>query len=274
MPTRPMKPAMITSVFRKAVPFQAVVRMIADAGFEVISMGAEPEHAGYDTAAGRQAVRRLLDSLGLSIDSFHAPIPACDRLFSLDPAQSREALAMGMMSMDAAADLGGGIVVFHLLLPYDIPTGPRRDAMLVQGRRNLEALVAHAGRRGVKLAMENGQRADYDEVLAMFMHEFAAAHVGFCYDSGHENVRGTGFEMLKRFGDRLFTLHLHDNAGTDDHALPFEGTIDWQEFMRVLGSLPYAGSLLLEVHPDNSRFREHTEFLRQAMLSARRLLQP
>lgn len=41
---------------------------------------------------------------------------------------------------------------------------------------------------GVKLALENGQKRDYDNVLESLLAEFTGTHVGFCYDSGHEHV--------------------------------------------------------------------------------------
>jgi len=39
------------------IPFAQVVRLIREAGFEVISLGARTEHSEYHTAGGRRRVR-------------------------------------------------------------------------------------------------------------------------------------------------------------------------------------------------------------------------
>lgn len=267
-----MEPAISTS-FDYTLPFAQAIPMIREAGFRVVSIGGKPTHSAYTTPAGRTAIRRLLEANGMTIDSVHAPFPEGDRLFSLDEAERLESIRQCEIAMDTAAELDGRIVVIHLLQPYGIPEGEIRDKMIERGRRSVGALVASAGGRGVKLALENGQKRDYDQVLADLLAEFDDARVGFCYDSGHENVQGTRFDMLERFGHRLLTVHIHDNKGSDIHVLPYEGTIDWERFRRVFHRLDYAGHLLLEVDITHSQFKDRGLFLSQARERAERLLQ-
>ncbi len=164
-------------------------------------------------------------------------------------------------------------MVIHLIQPYDIPHGELRDRMIDRGRRSITALAAYCEARGVKLALENGQRADYDEVVTAFLTEFDTPHVGFCYDSGHEHVQGRCFQMLESFGDRLLTFHLHDNTGADIHVLPYEGTIPWNRFNTTLQRLSYRGNLLLEVDITHSQYKDPVEFLAQAHACAETLLE-
>jgi len=246
--------------------------MIRQAGFEVISLGARPQHSGYATAAGRSAIRKLIEGNGMTLDSVHAPFPEGDRLFSLDETECLESLRQCQIALDAAAELDGRIVVIHLIQPYGIPHGEARNKMIEHGRRSVGALAACASARGVKLALENGQRPDYDQVLASLMAEFNDEHVGFCYDSGHENVQGTCFNMLEQFGHRLLTVHIHDNKGSDTHTLPYEGTIDWDRFRKIFHGLRYSGNLLLEADIKHSQFKDHAVFLSQARERAERLL--
>ncbi len=266
-----MEPAICTS-FDYNLPFARVIPMVREAGFRVISLGANPEHSGYATQAGRTTIRKLVAEHGITVESVHAPFPEGDRLFSLDERERLESIRQCIIAMDAATELDGRIVVIHLIQPYDIPRGTRRDQMIEAGRRSVAHLVDAALERGVKLALENGQRRDYDEVLERLLAEFRAAHVGFCYDSGHENVQGTCFDMLEKFANRLFTVHLHDNEGSDTHTLPYEGTIDWDKFRAVFHGLEYSGNLLLEVNIRKSRFQDHATFLAQAAERAGRLL--
>ena len=74
----------------------------------------------------------------------------------------------------------------------------------------------------------------YPDRLDRVMTEFADEPIGFCYDSGHENINRAGFRDLERYGRRLLTLHLHDNRGDDAHTLPYEGDTDWPRLMELL----------------------------------------
>ncbi len=267
-----MKPAIFTS-FDGSIPFAQAISMICEAGFEAVALGGGREHSGYLTATQRTETRRLIAESGMTIDSLHAPFPEGDRLFSLDEPERVESVRQCQNALDAAVDLDGRIVVVHLIQPYGIPPGEVRSKMIDQGRRSMSALAARAVDRDVKLAMENGQRRAYDQVLVDLLTEFDDPHIGFCYDTGHENVQGTCFSLLEEFGDRLFTIHVHDNTGTDSHMLPFEGTIDWTRFREVLHGLPYSGNLLLEASPKNSQWKAPREFLMQAKRCADSLLE-
>ena len=238
--------------------------MIREAGFGAISFGAWPQQFDCTTAHGRTAIQKLLAANGMAIDSLHAPFPQGDQLFSLDETARLESIRHCQLALDAAAELDGRIVVVHLIQPYGIPEGDVRNKMTEQGRRSVSVLAAYAAGRGVKLALENGQKRGYDRVLASLLAEFDDAHVGLCYDSGHENVQGTCFRMLEEFGHRLLTVHIHDNSGSDTHELPYEGTIDWDRFRKTFHGLDYSGDLLLEVDMKHSRFRDHATFLAEA----------
>jgi sugar phosphate isomerase/epimerase len=264
--------AAICASFDYSVPFDRAVPMIREAGFEVVAVGARPLYSGCSTAAGRAAAGKLFEQNSLTIDSVHAPFPEGDRLFSLDESERQESIRQCQNALDTAAELDGKIVVIHLIQPYGIPRGEPRDRMVDQGRRSVETLASRAAARGVRLALENGQKADYDQVVESFLKEFNDPAVGFCYDSGHENVQGTCFKMLEKHGDRLFTVHIHDNSGWDSHVLPYEGTIDWEKFRAVFHSLDYSGNLLLETDITNSQFKEPPVFLAEAKKRAGKLL--
>ena len=264
-----MRPSICTS-FDYSIPFARVIPMLRDAGFDWASLGASPRHSDYGTAEGRTAIKKLLAANRIQVDSVHAPFPEGDRLFSLDEAERLESIRQCKLAVDAAADVGGGVVVVHLI-PYGIPAGPVREKMIEQGTRSVEALSAYAAEQNVKVALENGQKLDYDEVLAQLLARFGDP-VGFCYDSGHENVQGTCFGLLERFGPRLLTVHLHDNLGSDTHLLPYEGNIDWERFRQVFQRLPYAGNVILEASLGNSAFKDPKVFLAEARQRAERLL--
>jgi sugar phosphate isomerase/epimerase len=46
----------------------------------------------------------------------------------------------------------------------------------------------------------------------------------------------------------LIATHVHDNRGrTDDHLVPFEGTIDWPGALTALQKVGYDGTVMFEV---------------------------
>jgi sugar phosphate isomerase/epimerase len=46
----------------------------------------------------------------------------------------------------------------------------------------------------------------------------------------------------------LLTTHVHDNRGkTDDHLVPFDGTIEWASALTAVEKIGYDGTLLFEL---------------------------
>ena len=264
----PVQSAMCAAI-DYAIPFDHIVPLIGEAGFEVISLGARPQHSEYHTPEGRGRIRQLTRSLGLGIDSVHAPFPEGDRLCSLEEAERLGSLRQCQIAIEAAQDLEVGIVVIHLNASPDAAV---MEAMMAQGLRSIEALATHALTRGVRVAVENSWGEPYAMMLDRIMAEFAGKPIGFCYDSGHENVNRAGFRDLETYGHRLLTLHLHDNRGDDAHTLPYEGDTDWPRLMELLRASGYSGHLFLEACIANSEFQDPALFLSEARRRAARLL--
>jgi sugar phosphate isomerase/epimerase len=261
-----MRPGMINS-FMPEMPFTESLPLIRAAGFELTSLGGKAELAGFDTAANLKKLSALLNSLGLTVDSVHAPYPEGDRLFSEDEQERQESLRQCRLALDAAAEIDGKVAVIHLI-PYGIPPGEQRSKMIEQGRRSVAELAEYAAAKKVKLALENGQRPDYDEVLFMFLEEFQMPWVGLCYDSGHENVKGECFKILEKYGQRLLVFHIHDNTGSDEHLLPYEGNIPWEKFPQAMDKLAFSGDLVLEASMGGSAFKDPEVFLAEAFKRA------
>ncbi len=81
---------------------------------------------------------------------------------------------------------------------------------------------------------------------------------GFCLDTGHLLLVGQDpcywIEML---GDRLETLHTHDNDGvSDEHIIPYLGCANWDRFVLGLRKIGYKGNLSFETSSFNRKFPE------------------
>jgi sugar phosphate isomerase/epimerase len=61
-------------------------------------------------------------------------------------------------------------------------------------------------------------------------------------------MAGDVVDAVETVSEHLITTHVHDNRGrTDDHLLPFEGTIDWPSALTAVQKVGYEGVLLFEI---------------------------
>lgn len=103
------------------------------------------------------------------------------------------------------------------------------------GIEELSRAVKAAEREGVNIAVENTRFPDYN----LYIYEsIKSERLKLCYDTGHEHCYTKDWDILKNFGDRLVTTHIHDNNGfADEHHLPGEGDIDFAPIFKRLNAL-------------------------------------
>ena len=88
--------------------------------------------------------------------------------------------------------------------------------------------------------------------MRVFFERLPEDQVGFCLDTGHQNVFSeTSLEVwLKSLGAYLKQLHLHDNCGVnDEHLAPGKGQIDFVSLFNQLSSADIRPVVVtLEIH--------------------------
>ncbi|RLB07347.1 MAG: sugar phosphate isomerase/epimerase [Deltaproteobacteria bacterium] len=118
-------------------------------------------------------------------------------------------------------------------------------------------LVKRAEDLGVTLALENVFE-EGPETLEMLLEAINSPHFGFCFDTGHWLVFGKiGWEeWIRRLGNRLVEVHIHDNNGKEDqHLPPGDGKFDFPKFFRFLGNQQHTLIYTLEVHQEEELAR-------------------
>ena len=134
-----------------------------------------------------------------------------------------------------------------------VKDGESRDDLIKASVDSLSELCTFCGRLGLPVAVENTlptapRIGDTVPELVRLVECLDGGHVGYCLDTSHANLSGDVTGAVSLVADRLLTLHVSDNDGrTDQHALPFEGTIDWSGFMAALGQAQYSGVFMMEV---------------------------
>jgi len=165
-----------------------------------------------------------------------------------------------------AERLGTNVIILHL--PPRPADRAEMDACWQCVFSSLDDLQPVAARHGVRIAIENGDFDDIEKVFARCGAEF----VGLCYDSGHGNLTPDGLDRLEAVKDRLISVHLHDNDGkSDQHKLPFTGTIDWDRLAGIIAGSAYDKWVSLETSIRKTGIEDEAEFLAQAYQAATRL---
>lgn len=165
----------------------------------------------------------------------------------LHPEKSRRIDAMDEIkrALEAAEQIHFRSLVVHL--------GERDDTWsqrtLEYAETALEHLGAFAGPLGVRLLVENTLSEPTTPARLMTILDLGhLANVGVCLDLGHAHISAGVVQSISTLGDRIGSVHVHDNHGLkDEHLWPGEGTIDWQATAAALRALPTPPAAVLEV---------------------------
>ena len=175
------------------------------------------------------------------------------------------------------ADIIRCIQICGLLgIPQMVMHGQRSDSFsfehdkwLEANRKTLLEFAPWFEEAGVNILIENGPRkhalakrpdgTSYDppkyycsavsgKLLREFVTHVDHPMVRACWDTGHANMNGPQYDDILALGDLLNGLHVHDNRGDlDEHALPFFGSLNFDELMHALIDCGYQGFFTFEV---------------------------
>jgi sugar phosphate isomerase/epimerase len=230
---------------------------VSASGFEAIELFATATHFDYHNPASVADLQQWLTEAGLALHGVHAPVGESftngrwGRMLSLASADAdtrMHALGEAEAALHIARRLPIGVFVVHLGVPRTQaePGDNSRDG----ARRSIEELQKKAEPLGVRIAVEViPNELSRAASLVHFIEEVLdTADVGICLDFGHAHMDGDLVDAIETVSEHLITTHVHDNRGrSDDHLLPFEGTIDWAGALTAIQKVGYDGTLLLEI---------------------------
>ena len=234
---------------------------IADAGFTGVEIFCSRAHFDYTSRAEARDIGAMLDSLGLTLTSLHAPtsrdlsatreggqpLSICE----VERVRRIEAMDELKRAIDIAEDLPFPRMIFHMGGTRETADPRKRDAAF----SSLEHLILHARHLGVTICVENTTSEMGDPAyLRSFYDETRLTGLRFNFDIGHAHLADgpekerveKGFAPLR---DLVVGAHIHDNHGEkDEHLPPYDGTIDWEKALKVLKTAPVSDlPLLLEL---------------------------
>jgi sugar phosphate isomerase/epimerase len=231
---------------------------IAAHGFEAVEIFANRPHLLLDDDRSTAELAEALRDTGLHASSVHAPI--ADSLrggvwgtpFSIaagaEPARE-QAIEEVTRAIQLANHLQAPFVVIHV----GVPESQQRSAAENRpdaARRSIETLAATATPLGVRLALEviPNRLSSAEGLVRLIEEDLDLPAIGVCLDFGHAHLAGDVVEAIETLSGHVVTTHVHDNGGrSDEHLVPFEGTIDWEAAAIGLQKIGYEGVLVFEL---------------------------
>ena len=149
-------------------------------------------------------------------------------------------------------------LVIHPIMPYgteDLDSGEAESTWALNVSF-FTALVEYAERYDVTICIENMPMPAFSiatpEKVLELVKTINKDLCKVCLDTGHVAVfpeLSVGNEV-RRLGDHLKVMHIHDNMGDHDaHLYPSKGIIDWGDFIKAVNEIGYTGVLSLETSP-------------------------
>jgi sugar phosphate isomerase/epimerase len=254
-------------------------------GFEKVELFATRSHVDYHAVEAIADLQQWLSEAQLELHSVHAPVAErfeggrlCSplNLASPDDQVRGRAVAEAERALHIGRRIPFAVLVAHLGVPRaavvagDPAAMNHRDA----ARRSIETLAQAAEPLGVRIAVEviPNELSRAGPIVHFVEQVLADPRVGICLDFGHAHLDGDLVDAVETVSEHLIAGHLHDNRRrTDDHLVPFEGTIDWPAALATLQKVGYDGPLMLEIRPQGST-RETLQRARGARARMEQLL--
>ena len=231
---------------------------IASYGFESIELFATRTHFDYHNPSSVADLQQWLAEARLELGSVHAPIAESYTggrwgrplsIASPDEDERSAAVAETERALHIARRMPVNVIVAHLGVPraQDAPGGSNTRAA---ARRSIEQLHRTADPLGVTIAVEviPNEISGAGSLVHFVENDLDGTGTGICLDFGHAHMDGDIVESIETVSEHLIATHVHDNRGrTDDHLVPFEGTIDWAAALTAVQKIGFDGTLLLEI---------------------------
>ncbi len=204
-------------------------------------------------ANGAKAANMEIAQCHLPYFSNNMPLPETDRY----AAYEKFMLPLYERAIAVCGEIECPIAVSHPYFDPNDANGTREGNL-----RLMEKLIPMLEKSNTRLAIENVWGRDYvwtnmsdaDEILAV-VNAVDSPIVNACIDTGHANIFSLDIcEMARKYGKRLIALHVHGNAGKDEHVIPY-AMADWCEkmdfrgFTQALKDIGYEGYYNLELSP-------------------------
>jgi sugar phosphate isomerase/epimerase len=251
-------------------------------GFRSVEVFATRSHFDYHSPAAVADLQQWLAEAGTELHSVHAPAGegfsagrwhAPLSLASTDRDARVKAVGEAERALQIARRIPFKVLVTHLGVPRWVPSAAAdnsRDA----ARRSVEELSTIAEPLGVRIALEvvPNELSRAGSLVHFVERVIDVANVGICLDVGHAHLDGDLVEAIETVSEHVVAVEVHDNnRRSDDHLVPFDGSIDWPAALTSVQKVGYDGALIFEISGRGST-KEILKRARKAREKMERLL--
>lgn len=203
--------------------------------------------------------------LGLNIIFAHLGYQNINKIWE-DGVEGDEIVLRYKKDIEDCSKNGINLVTMHLT------SGTKAPEYNEIGLNRIKEIIKFAKENHVKIAFEN---LKVKGTLEYIFKNIKDEDVGICYDAGHCHVHFNDEFNFEPFKNKIFAVHLHDNDKSDDqHLLPFDGTINWNEVMNKILEYGYNGPITLELSYRNNYLNQTIqEFYKEGYKRGERLAQ-
>ena len=268
-----MQPAFSTYFFLNQRLHPGLLELASRGGAQRIELFAAKQHLDYTSREHVNEIAAWFASSTVEPFSMHAPLfpdremgrAGAPAVNVLHPEKSRRIDAMDEVkrALEVAERIHLKYLVVHLG-EKDDRWSPRSIEYALTA---LEHLGVFASPLGVRLLVENlVSDATSPEHLIEILTIGHLSNVGICLDLGHAHISQGVPEAIETLGERIRSVHVHDNHGMkDEHLWPGDGTIDWQAAAKALNALKTPPVAVLEInHASNDSPEAAPERIRKA----------
>lgn len=254
------------------------VRLLAKAGFKCIDLNLnrysvrDPISPFWKMNVNQRreyarTMKAVAKECGVYISQIHAPYPT----YLPGKRKRQQIFDCVEDTIYMAALMDTPYVVVHPYVPPEFTTPEQVEAAVEMSFEFYYKFAMFLCHTGVRVGIEN--MFNWDRKKDCPLETVASTADNMCYlidslncnsdgspfvaclDTGHGMLTGGGNlpYMIKRLGERLQLLHVHDNDGIRDrHWPPYSGIIDWNAFAKALYKEEYQGVISLEVKTEKA----------------------
>ncbi|MFC1671940.1 sugar phosphate isomerase/epimerase family protein, partial [Planctomycetota bacterium] len=156
------------------------------------------------------------------------------------------------MAFQVASKLGVGTIVLHSGYDLTPKEGFFEGLWLDKTSEYWRSEIVRWEEAGIRVAIENYYEMTPD-LLVEFVDRVESPSLGLCFDIGHWNLYSEASleDWIRKMGNRLFHIHVHDNDGEADTHFPLDqGNIDFALFYNLLKQASIDATISVEAHAE------------------------
>lgn len=228
-------------------PFRAGIRQ-----FEIF---AARQHFDYQDKNHVRDVAQWFSDNGIKLHSLHAPLYADFdwgrsggypiSVTHLERGHRIDSMDEIKRAIEVAERLPFRYLILHMGLPDETYDLRRFDSAFT----SIEHLKIFAKERGAQILLENiPNELSTPERLLSFIRYTRMEDLKVCFDVGHAHMTGGVEPAFAALKERILSTHVHDNRlEKDDHLMPFDGEINWEQTVKDLRTVEGQFPLLFEI---------------------------